>query len=321
MLLQRGDGGSMSTNYTIASRFLKEITPGLLQGYYPAADSEPINNVRGRGRGGYSEGGHGRGNGYSENGYGRSSDEYSDRKYGRGSGSGYTQDRYESKESGYSRSKYQDDFEDGYIRDDNSKGKPAARNESASRPANSPSQGSPSPSNGSPYRPSTGSSNGSPYRPANGSSNGSPYRPTNGTAGGSGYNAPNGGSQSRFNGGTSDRQSNGSGYGNQNGYNRGQGNGASGDRPRAMRPGTTSGDSRFVSNSPRDLEAAQPPGPADNSFEKLNVGDSVMHIKFGNGKVVQVIGDNDKQIYNVEFEGGAGKKLLDPKFAKLIKLS
>jgi DNA helicase-2/ATP-dependent DNA helicase PcrA len=55
------------------------------------------------------------------------------------------------------------------------------------------------------------------------------------------------------------------------------------------------------------------------SFERLSVGDSVMHSKFGVGKVTQVIGEGDKELYNVEFQS-AGKRLLDPRFAKLAKL-
>jgi hypothetical protein len=37
------------------------------------------------------------------------------------------------------------------------------------------------------------------------------------------------------------------------------------------------------------------------------------------GKVTQVIGDGEKEMYNVAFEDR--NRLLDPKFAKLIKLS
>ncbi len=54
-------------------------------------------------------------------------------------------------------------------------------------------------------------------------------------------------------------------------------------------------------------------------FEHLALGDSVMHAKFGVGKVTQVIGEGDKELYNVEFQT-AGKRLLDPRFAKLVKL-
>jgi DNA helicase-2/ATP-dependent DNA helicase PcrA len=55
-------------------------------------------------------------------------------------------------------------------------------------------------------------------------------------------------------------------------------------------------------------------------FEHLKVGDTVQHSKFGIGEVTQVIGDKDKELYNVDFKT-SGKRLLDPRFAKLIKLS
>jgi len=96
---------------------------------------------------------------------------------------------------------------------------------------------------------------------------------------------------------------------------------------RAMRMGDTAGNGNVVSSSPsrnrndnvRVQIDARPPSPPDNSFEHFTVGDSVQHAKFGNGKVVQVIGDRDKEIYNIEFEE-AGKRLLDPRFAKLVKM-
>jgi DNA helicase-2/ATP-dependent DNA helicase PcrA len=58
----------------------------------------------------------------------------------------------------------------------------------------------------------------------------------------------------------------------------------------------------------------------EEPFEHLKVGDLVQHVKFGIGQVTQVIGENEKELYNVEFKT-AGKRLLDPRFAKLIKLS
>ena len=65
-------------------------------------------------------------------------------------------------------------------------------------------------------------------------------------------------------------------------------------------------------------------GYADNvtneGYELLKVGDLVQHNKFGIGEVVQVIGDKGKELYNVDFKD-AGKRLLDPRFAKLTKLS
>lgn len=51
----------------------------------------------------------------------------------------------------------------------------------------------------------------------------------------------------------------------------------------------------------------------------FEVGDKVQHEKFGEGFVEQVLGAGDKQLVNVSFATG-GKKLLDPKFAKLIRL-
>lgn len=59
---------------------------------------------------------------------------------------------------------------------------------------------------------------------------------------------------------------------------------------------------------------------APKSFKiEFKVGDRVKHAKFGEGKVTQVLGSGEKVLYNVDF--GATKKLLDPKFAKLIKTS
>jgi DNA helicase II / ATP-dependent DNA helicase PcrA len=55
-------------------------------------------------------------------------------------------------------------------------------------------------------------------------------------------------------------------------------------------------------------------------FEHLQVGDVVQHTKFGIGQVTQIIGEKDKELYNVDFKT-AGKRLLDPRFAKLIKIS
>lgn len=54
-------------------------------------------------------------------------------------------------------------------------------------------------------------------------------------------------------------------------------------------------------------------------YESVAVGDQVLHAKFGIGTIVQVIGEKDREIYNVDFQD-AGKKLMDPRFAKLVKL-
>lgn len=64
----------------------------------------------------------------------------------------------------------------------------------------------------------------------------------------------------------------------------------------------------------------------DNKTEEVkdyksifNLGDKVEHEGFGKGTIEQVFGEGAKQLLNINFEGH-GKKLLDPKYAKLIKL-
>lgn len=49
-------------------------------------------------------------------------------------------------------------------------------------------------------------------------------------------------------------------------------------------------------------------------------GETVKHAKFGEGKVLQILGSGEKILYNIEFKEANQKKLLDPKFAKLIKV-
>ena len=53
------------------------------------------------------------------------------------------------------------------------------------------------------------------------------------------------------------------------------------------------------------------------NIPKFDVGERVSHAKFGEGTVAQVIGEGAKTIYSVDFDTIPGKKLLDPKFAKL----
>lgn len=56
-----------------------------------------------------------------------------------------------------------------------------------------------------------------------------------------------------------------------------------------------------------------------DSFKiEFAAGDKVKHAKFGEGDVQQVLGSGNKVLYNIDFNGT--KKLLDPKFAKLIKM-
>jgi hypothetical protein len=68
----------------------------------------------------------------------------------------------------------------------------------------------------------------------------------------------------------------------------------------------------------RQPDAADAP---NSSFQKLSIGDLVTHPKFGRGKVVKIMNSNGKPIYQVQFDAAAGKRLLDPEYAKLTKLS
>lgn len=148
--------------------------------------------------------------------------------------------------------------------------------------------------------------------------------------GGGGYGGGSDRYGSRGGGGSS-----GGGYGSNSPYSSrtggAQGGGrfdASPPKPRAMRPGDTANGGSFTSSNSRNEShdsyrvrmESRPPSAPDNSFEHLIVGDMVQHVKFGTGKVVSVIGEKDKEIYNVEFQD-VGTRLLDPRFAKLIKLS
>jgi DNA helicase-2/ATP-dependent DNA helicase PcrA len=60
--------------------------------------------------------------------------------------------------------------------------------------------------------------------------------------------------------------------------------------------------------------------PSASSSAAFQVGDRVAHAKFGEGTVSQVLGEGEKAIYSIQFDTIAGKKLLDPKFAKLDKV-
>lgn len=52
----------------------------------------------------------------------------------------------------------------------------------------------------------------------------------------------------------------------------------------------------------------------------LDVATRVQHAKFGAGTIEQVIGKGEKAVYSIKFDSIPGKKLLDPKFAKLEPL-
>lgn len=112
-----------------------------------------------------------------------------------------------------------------------------------------------------------------------------------------------------------------SGYGGTSRSGNSGGNARRNDNPPPTRPATP--------DKPRVLSRAKPgenPVITDPAalkpvanFERLVIGDSVMHAKFGVGQVTQVIGEGDKELYNVQFQS-SGKRLLDPRFAKLVKL-
>jgi len=272
MMIGKGpQGGGFSTSFSRPSRFLKEITPGLLIGYYPAPEpdapvieSDEYSNNSSFGRsGGNKAGGGGGYNGgeskYGNNsGYGNSDSGYGNRSgsssgSSSGSGSGYGNSGYGNSNSGYGGGKSNSNS-GGY--GGNNRGYAGG-----------------------------GSKYGDDYIGSSSSSSSSSSSPS---------------AASRPRGGTS--------------------NGPV--KKRAMRPEDSTGSGgarmeRFIEKEAFQSNAAHAPKV---EFEHLQVGDVIQHTKFGTGTVVQVIGNGDKELYNIEFEG-EGKKLLDPKFAKLIKLS
>lgn len=100
-----------------------------------------------------------------------------------------------------------------------------------------------------------------------------------------------------------------------------------GDRYATREKGYTS--SRFEDDEP-PISRIQPKKPAnrapslsDSSSMKLPPpklmaeGERVRHAKFGEGTIEQVIGEGEKAVYSVKFDTIPGRKLLDPRFAKL----
>jgi DNA helicase II / ATP-dependent DNA helicase PcrA len=75
-------------------------------------------------------------------------------------------------------------------------------------------------------------------------------------------------------------------------------------QPKSSRSGTTSSSGTGGFKTPSHVRILEP-------------GTRVGHAKFGEGTIEQVIGEGDKAVYSVKFDTIAGKKLLDPKFAKL----
>lgn len=75
-----------------------------------------------------------------------------------------------------------------------------------------------------------------------------------------------------------------------------------------------------TSSRPIQMSGTAHGAESKEPFEHLKVGDIVQHTKFGIGQITQIIGEQDKELYNVDFKT-AGKRLLDPRFAKLIRIS
>ena len=253
-------GGGFGTMGTIPSRFLKEITPGLVAGYYPNPDTPELGATGG---GGNSSGG---------SGFNKQAPTVN--KYG-----APIQPEFEREPE---QQVYDDDAVDRWGRPMN---KPAARSYDGG---------------------------------------GSKYGGNSYGGSGSGY----GGNSSSYGGSSNRSGSSGSG-GSQYGGNRAASSGSSSPygskpvpaKPRAQRMGEVPGSGSKVQKF-TDRQAIQSNVEANEpvKFEHLVVGDQVTHVKFGNGTVTKVIGEGDKELYNIEFAGG-NSRLLDPRFAKLIKLN
>jgi DNA helicase II / ATP-dependent DNA helicase PcrA len=145
-------------------------------------------------------------------------------------------------------------------------------------------------------------------------------RPNNGSSSSSGYTSERYSdsdydSDSRA---SSKRSSSGGGYGrNSGGYSYNRDNGDSNVSPH-LRNRTSA--ARKSSPAPLPTVGTTRPLQGTNTLAAFKVGDRVTHAKFGEGTVSQVLGEGDKAIYSIQFDNIAGKKLLDPKFAKLDKV-
>ncbi len=310
-----GAGGFSSTMLP-PSRFLKEITPGLLTGFYP--DQE-----------GHAD----------EDGYSRHKE---------------PSDDYESYDSFSSKTTRDDDrggsrysHDRGYSGNSNSGG--SSRNSgyggNSSNNYGGTNSTRPSQNGGFNYgnnSPRTSQNGGSSY--GNSSSRSSQNGGGDSSRSGSGYN--NG---SRY-GGDSGRSSNNSGTsrGNIPGRPAGGGSNTTGGGARQPKPsgpqvyrngqradgGRDAGragydqrrealraysDNRSGGGRPGSPQEPQQ-GPPPSNHERLVIGDVVQHAKFGVGKVIEVIGEGDKELYKIEFDADT-KRLMDPRFAKLIKLT
>jgi DNA helicase II / ATP-dependent DNA helicase PcrA len=113
------------------------------------------------------------------------------------------------------------------------------------------------------------------------------------------------------------RERSGGGYGGsvearnrQSFSSRVEGTGRYSDDSGKLMPPSLGGEATASRAVPRD-EGIAPSGPV------YQVGDRVHHAKFGEGTIAQVLGSGQKVLYNVDFDTLSGKKLLDPRYAKL----
>ena len=264
-------GSFGSTNYTIPSIFLSEISPELALGLEVQPD---IREVESNWGGGYPRKGS---SGESSEGY----DSFRDSDQQRGFGHG---DRYgRSNSSGSSSGQRSSGGSGGYGNSNSSYGQRSG-----------------------------GSSGGSSSYGQRGSgSSNSSYGQRGGSSGSYGSS---GGYGQRSSGGYNDRSSGGSSsYGQRGGSPSG-------------RPGTPPAKPRVLSRSGGSEQQQATSGEERKSsvslntnYERLKVGDKVMHTKFGIGEVSKVMGEGDKEIYAVKFES-SGNRVLDPRLAKLVKL-
>lgn len=285
---RQADGSSgFSAQMLPASRFLSEITPGLLSGFVPGKSAGGERGYEDENQENWGGGG---------NSFGK-----------RNSREGYIDDdssfRQDDSSDRYGRNRYYDGGSDKY--GDNSRygGSGGGR------------------TGGSNYGGSGGGrTGGSNYGGSGGRTGGSNYGGSGGggRTGGSNY----GGARTGSNSGAGSRPTNsGSGGASRQVYRNGQKvdglyTGSKSEPPRIYANQHTPGQPK-----PSMYDNTGRPGtPEAVDFERMVVGDIVQHAKFGVGKVEQVIGEGNKELYAISF-GEPGKKILDPKFAKLIKLS
>lgn len=104
------------------------------------------------------------------------------------------------------------------------------------------------------------------------------------------------------------------------GYGSGYGSSSSGKVPIPKTPIRSSKPAIKPGGSARPLSSSQARASSSGPVTILPVGSRVNHAKFGDGTIEQVLGQGDKAIYSIQFDGIQGKKLLDPKIAQLNPL-